>query len=204
MTVLPHPSRTFADVGVCLWLPSRRICSLSSAVFVCWTKPNHAFFTCQQSCAMFFCACVRALPETCAQAAAHRLSALASLQRAIARSMAACKQQCGFQSIIAARAPLCLIAQGNACAAHVDITHSAQRAPTTARIRAGFRVAQVGLREHCAKKIRARARCDARMRRAKRKNPRRAGRGFRHSRALRRITRLRRAAPRSRRGRAVR
>ena len=44
----------------CAWCCrlSRCACSLASAGNVCWAKPNHGFFHCQQPVAIFFCACL--------------------------------------------------------------------------------------------------------------------------------------------------
>lgn len=49
---------------VCCRLPSRRVCPLLSAVIVCWTKPNHRDFTCQQLCEKIFFAHRRCRNET--------------------------------------------------------------------------------------------------------------------------------------------
>ena len=49
------------------WL-SRRVCSLASAGNVCWAKPNHGFFECQQLRAKFFAARRRRCASMRAQA----------------------------------------------------------------------------------------------------------------------------------------
>ncbi len=59
-------SPSASTVGCCRWSCawccrlSRCACSLASAGNVCWAKPNHGFFHCQQPVAIFFHAGVRA------------------------------------------------------------------------------------------------------------------------------------------------
>ena len=54
----------------CRWL-LRSACSLASAGNVCWAKPNHAFFRCQQSFAKFFPSALAATARG-ARIAVHR------------------------------------------------------------------------------------------------------------------------------------
>ena len=61
----------------CAWCCrlSRCACSLASAGNVCWAKPNHGFFHCQQPVAIFLRACRRGVPvdmHRCASDALHR------------------------------------------------------------------------------------------------------------------------------------
>ena len=74
-------SPSASTVGCCWWSCawccrlSRCACSLASAGNVCWAKPNHGFFHCQQPVAIFFRACRRGVPvdmHRCASDALHR------------------------------------------------------------------------------------------------------------------------------------
>ena len=72
------PSSTFRHRGrssVLCCLLSRRACSLSSAGNVCWAKPNHGFFHCQQPVANFFHRNARANAQRHPRARPHRIDA---------------------------------------------------------------------------------------------------------------------------------
>ena len=95
------PSSTFRHRGrssVLCCLLSRRACSLSSAGNVCWAKPNHGFFHCQQPLQKFFRAGSHAGGASrCAHGDARRVRA--RMQSACTcMHIAANKQIRGFQS----------------------------------------------------------------------------------------------------------
>ena len=81
MRISAKDSPAAPTVSCCWWSRvwgrslSRRACSLASAGNVCWAKPNHGFFHCQQPVAIFFRACRRGVPvdmHRCASDALHR------------------------------------------------------------------------------------------------------------------------------------
>ncbi len=75
----------------------RSACSLASAGNVCWAKPNHAFFRCQQSFAKFFSAALAATARD-GRIVARRSSQHAHHMHTRMRSRSpACKQQRGLQ-----------------------------------------------------------------------------------------------------------
>ena len=88
------PASTVAHIGrscVPCFRSSRRVCPLAPAGNVCWAKPNHAFFQCQQSFAKFFAAPIRHVVATSCNGRDTALPA--SLQRLHAcRARVPCKQ----------------------------------------------------------------------------------------------------------------
>lgn len=62
---------------------SRCVCSLSSAGGVCWAKPNHAFFNCQQPVDVFFRARAPLPRQRCAPMTREYQASLASRNQAI-------------------------------------------------------------------------------------------------------------------------
>ena len=80
---------------------SRRMWSRCSAVIVCWTKPNHAFFMCQQPCAKFF-----SFASAHATTDAHRRASKSACRkrtatRPVLPCIAARKYWRGFQHLVA-------------------------------------------------------------------------------------------------------
>lgn len=128
----------------------RRVWSRCSAVIVCWTKPNHAFFTCQQSCAKFFSfasalAAIEARMRVRNCPCRERMCNLPTSMQSAAR-----KHWRGLQTFDDIRMQCASTPCGTVDNAHAMSSGPRARCRDRARSRADFRAAQAGLREHCA------------------------------------------------------
>ena len=84
--------------------PLRSACSPCSAGNVCWAKPNHAFFKCQQSFAKFFHAASANAARTTAFTPHARMTCRCALRRRAPHRCHARKQWRGLQRFHATRA----------------------------------------------------------------------------------------------------
>ena len=159
---------------------SRCVCSLSSAGNVCWAKPNHAFFNCQQPVDVFFQSRSSSHRQTCASMQREDPSTLASRNHATSRSHVKREHWRGLQRRMHARVEcrMQLPTHHDAWQAHALRMHRTVCARFDAMMR--LRVAQVGLRGNCANFFRRAKHSGfdfACMHRREKENPRRCRRG---------------------------
>lgn len=129
---------------------SRCVCSLSSAGSVCWAKPNHAFFNCQQPDAVFFRARSPLHRQTCASVRRKHPPTIASRNHTASCSGVKREHWRGLQ-----RRTYMHIECRKQCSTHHDAWQT--RVHRMLRTRDAcleammhLRVAQVRLRENCA------------------------------------------------------
>ena len=129
---------------------SRCVCSLASAGCVCWAKPKHAFFNCQQPEKLFFRFHATLLRHVRASMQCMQPPRIASRSCKRMRKYAACKEWRGLQRCMHAIA---------GCNMHCFALviglrkHALKWCRLISSIHAAsmpLRVAQVGLRENCA------------------------------------------------------
>lgn len=170
---------------------SRFVCSLSSAGNVCWAKPNHAFFNCQQLDDVFLRARALMLCHACPYTQCDYAPTIASCTHAAIRNDGRRKHWRGSQRCMHACAEYRMRFSTRRAATRVHALRMHRTFCIGAEATMRLRVAQVGLRENCANFFRRAMRfaSDSAFDRAcvhcRKNHPRRCRRGwFRYRRRL--------------------